>query len=205
MFHYLFPPLTIGLSGLLVSLEWKFLRTQDRQSETAAKFWTKLYAAVYAMSVATGITMEFQFGTDWVTYSRYVDDIFGDAPFPDLIHSSLNPRLESDRLQRRLLSQDAPHHVGLRHPWDAVRVGVHGGDLQGLPGESSTREVQLLMAGPWGAYEEETARLPVNDERLSLTISWEMVGTAGFEPATSWSRTKRASQTALRPVPERRE
>ena len=83
--------LTIDLSGLLVSLEWKFLRTQDRQSETAAKFWTKLYAAVYAMSVATGITMEFQFGTDWVTYSRYVDDIFGDAPFPDLIHSSLNP------------------------------------------------------------------------------------------------------------------
>ena len=79
MFHYIFPPLTIGLGGLLVSLEWKFLRTHDRQYEAAAKFWTKIFAINFAIGVATGITMEFQFGTNWATYSRYVGDVFGSA------------------------------------------------------------------------------------------------------------------------------
>jgi cytochrome d ubiquinol oxidase subunit I len=79
MFHYLFPPLTIGLGGLLVSLEWKYLRTRDRQYEAAAKFWTKIFALNFALGVATGIVMEFQFGTNWATYSRYVGDVFGSA------------------------------------------------------------------------------------------------------------------------------
>jgi cytochrome d ubiquinol oxidase subunit I len=79
MFHYIFPPLTIGLGGLLVALEWKYLRTGDRQFEVAAKFWTKIFAIIFAVGVATGITMEFQFGTNWATYSRYVGDIFGSA------------------------------------------------------------------------------------------------------------------------------
>ena len=79
MFHYLFPPLTIGLGGLLVSLEWQYLRTGDRQYEEAAKFWTKIFAINFAVGVATGIVMEFQFGTNWATYSRYVGDVFGSA------------------------------------------------------------------------------------------------------------------------------
>jgi len=79
MFHYLFPPLTIGLGGLMVSLEWSYLRTRDRLYEEAAKFWTKIFAVNFAMGVATGIVMEFQFGTNWATYSRYVGDVFGSA------------------------------------------------------------------------------------------------------------------------------
>ncbi len=79
MFHYLFPPLTIGLGGLLVSLEWSYLRTGDRQYEEAAKFWTKIFAINFAVGVATGIVMEFQFGTNWATYSRFVGDVFGSA------------------------------------------------------------------------------------------------------------------------------
>jgi cytochrome bd ubiquinol oxidase subunit I len=79
MFHYLFPPLTIGLGGLLVSLEATFLKTGDRQYEEAAKFWTKIFAVNFAMGVATGIVMEFQFGTNWATYSRFVGDVFGSA------------------------------------------------------------------------------------------------------------------------------
>jgi len=79
MFHYIFPPLSIGLGGLLVSLEWQFLRTRDPQFEIAAKFWTKIFAIIFAIGVATGITMEFQFGTNWATYSRYVGDVFGSA------------------------------------------------------------------------------------------------------------------------------
>ena len=79
MFHYLFPPLSIGLGGLLVCMEAMYLRTRDGQYEAMTKFWTKIFAVNFAMGVATGITMEFQFGTNWATYSRYVGDVFGSA------------------------------------------------------------------------------------------------------------------------------
>jgi cytochrome d ubiquinol oxidase subunit I len=79
MFHYLFPPLTIGLSMIMVYLEGQYLRTKDPEYEAAAKFWTKIFAVNFAMGVATGIVMEFQFGTNWSAYSRFVGDVFGSA------------------------------------------------------------------------------------------------------------------------------
>lgn len=79
MFHYLFPPLTIGMGGLIVSMEALFLKSGDRQYEQAAKFWTKIFAVNFAMGVATGIVMEFEFGTNWSSYSRFVGDVFGSA------------------------------------------------------------------------------------------------------------------------------
>src|SRR5512133_1018934 len=79
MFHYIFPPLTIGLGGLMVSLEAMYLKTGDLEYETAAKFWTKIFAVNFAMGVATGVVMEFQFGTNWGIYSRFVGDVFGSA------------------------------------------------------------------------------------------------------------------------------
>ncbi len=79
MFHYLFPPLAIGIGAFLVFLEARYLRTKDRQYETAAKFWTKIFALNFALGVASGIVMEFQFGTNWAVYSRYVGDVFGSA------------------------------------------------------------------------------------------------------------------------------
>jgi cytochrome d ubiquinol oxidase subunit I len=79
MFHYLFPPLTIGMGVVLVYLEGMYLRTREPIYETAAKFWTSLYAVTFAMGVATGIVMEFQFGTNWAVYSRFVGDVFGSA------------------------------------------------------------------------------------------------------------------------------
>jgi cytochrome d ubiquinol oxidase subunit I len=79
MFHYLFPPLTIGMGVVLVYLEGMYLRTKEPIYETAAKFWTTLFAVSFAMGVATGIVMEFQFGTNWAPYSRFVGDVFGSA------------------------------------------------------------------------------------------------------------------------------
>lgn len=78
-FHYIFPPLTIGLGVVLVWLEGWFLKTKDPIYETAARFWTKVFALNFAIGVATGIVMEFQFGTNWATYSRFVGDVFGSA------------------------------------------------------------------------------------------------------------------------------
>jgi cytochrome d ubiquinol oxidase subunit I len=79
MFHYLFPPLSIGLGALLVLLEGIYLRTGDKHYEAAARFFTRLFAANFAMGVATGIVMEFEFGTNWARYSRFVGDVFGSA------------------------------------------------------------------------------------------------------------------------------
>src|SRR6516165_7442323 len=79
MFHYLFPPLTIGMGVVLVYLEAMYLSTREPIYETAARFWTSLYAVSFAVGVATGIVMEFQFGTNWAAYSRFVGDVFGSA------------------------------------------------------------------------------------------------------------------------------
>ncbi len=78
-FHYLFPPLTIGLGLLMVIMEGMFLKTGNYLYESMAKFWTKIFGLIFAIGVASGIVMEFQFGTNWATYSRHVGDIFGAA------------------------------------------------------------------------------------------------------------------------------
>ena len=79
MFHYLFPPLTIGMGMVRVYLGAQFLRTKDPVYRQAQKFWTRIFALNFAIGVATGIVMEFEFGTNWATYSRYVGDVFGSA------------------------------------------------------------------------------------------------------------------------------
>jgi cytochrome d ubiquinol oxidase subunit I len=79
MFHYLFPPLAIGVGAFLVFLEARYLKTKDPQFDAAAKFWTKIFALNFVLGVSSGIVMEFQFGTNWAAYSRYVGDVFGSA------------------------------------------------------------------------------------------------------------------------------
>lgn len=79
MFHYIFPVLSIGLGLIMVIIEGRYLRTHKLADLQMAQFWTKIFALTFAMGVATGIVMEFEFGTNWATYSRYVGDIFGSA------------------------------------------------------------------------------------------------------------------------------
>jgi cytochrome bd ubiquinol oxidase subunit I len=79
MFHYIYPPLSIGLGLILVLIEGLYLKTKDPIFLQMAKFWTKVFALTFAMGVATGIVMEFEFGTNWSVYSRYVGDVFGSA------------------------------------------------------------------------------------------------------------------------------
>jgi cytochrome d ubiquinol oxidase subunit I len=78
-FHYIFPPLTIGLGLVLVMMEGMWLRTRDPRYHNMARFWTKIFGLIFGLGVATGIVMEFEFGTNWATYSRFVGDIFGSA------------------------------------------------------------------------------------------------------------------------------
>jgi cytochrome d ubiquinol oxidase subunit I len=78
-FHYLYPPLSIGLGLLLVIVEGLWLATKKPLYHQMARFWTKVFALTFSIGVATGLVMEFEFGTNWATYSRYVGDVFGSA------------------------------------------------------------------------------------------------------------------------------
>ena len=78
-FHYIYPPLSIGLGLVLVIMEGLYLKTGNRIYEQAVRFWIRIFALIFGIGVATGIIMEFEFGTNWATYSKYVGDIFGSA------------------------------------------------------------------------------------------------------------------------------
>ncbi len=78
-FHYIYPPLSIGLGLLLVIFEGMYLKTGNQLYEQITRFWIKIFALIFGIGVATGIIMEFEFGTNWATYSKYVGDIFGSA------------------------------------------------------------------------------------------------------------------------------
>jgi cytochrome bd ubiquinol oxidase subunit I len=77
MFHFLFVPFTLGLSVLVAYMETKYVQTGDETYLSMTKFWGKLFLINFALGIVTGITLEFQFGTNWSRYSAYVGDIFG--------------------------------------------------------------------------------------------------------------------------------
>lgn len=76
-FHFLFVPLTLGLSMLVAIMETMYVRSGDEDYKRMTKFWGKLFLINFAVGIVTGLTLEFQFGTNWSRYSAYVGDIFG--------------------------------------------------------------------------------------------------------------------------------
>lgn len=78
-FHYIYPPMSIGLGVILVIMEGSYLKTGNRLYEQMTKFWIKVFSLTFAIGVGSGIVMEFEFGTNWSTYARYVGDVFGSA------------------------------------------------------------------------------------------------------------------------------
>jgi cytochrome d ubiquinol oxidase subunit I len=77
LYHFLFVPLTIGMTWMLVIMESVYVMTGKPIYKDMTRFWGKLFGINFALGVTTGITMEFQFGTNWAYYSHYVGDIFG--------------------------------------------------------------------------------------------------------------------------------
>lgn len=78
-FHYIYPPLSIGIGLIMVIMEGLYLKTGNKEYEVLTRFWLKIFAITFGIGVATGIIMEFEFGTNWAVYSKYVGDIFGSA------------------------------------------------------------------------------------------------------------------------------
>jgi len=78
-FHYLYPPLSIGLSLMIVIMEGVYLKTKDPRYRKMTIFWMKIFALSFALGVATGLVQLFAFGNNWARYSRFVGDVFGSA------------------------------------------------------------------------------------------------------------------------------
>src|SRR6185436_8599447 len=76
-FHFIYPPLSMGLGLMLVVMGVKYLRTRDLKWRQLAVFWTQVYGLIFAMGVATGVVQEFEFGMNWANYSRFVGNVFG--------------------------------------------------------------------------------------------------------------------------------
>lgn len=76
-FHYIYPPLSIGLGLMLVMFEGMYLKTKKKLYKDITKFWVKIFALTFALGVATGLVQLFGFGTNWARYSRFVGDVFG--------------------------------------------------------------------------------------------------------------------------------
>ncbi|NGX26337.1 MAG: Cytochrome bd ubiquinol oxidase subunit 1 [Chlamydiae bacterium] len=78
-FHYIYPPLSIGIGLYLVMIEGMYLKTKNPIYLQMTKFWVKIFALTFALGVATGLVQVFGFGTNWANYSRFVGDVFGSA------------------------------------------------------------------------------------------------------------------------------
>lgn len=77
MYHFLLVPVSIGLGLIVAIYETRYYKSGKEEDAAASRFWIKIFTATFALGVATGITMEFSFGTNWADYSRFVGDIFG--------------------------------------------------------------------------------------------------------------------------------
>ncbi|TYB49443.1 cytochrome ubiquinol oxidase subunit I [Actinomadura chibensis] len=166
VYHFLFVPLTIGLSALVAILETAWVRTGRPRYMRAARFWGKLFLINFAMGIVTGIVQEFQFGMNWSDYSRFVGDIFG-APLA--IEGLLAFFVESTFLGLWIFGRDRlPKSVHLACIWI-----VHVGTLLSA--------YFILAANSWMQHpvgyrvDQETGRAVLTDFWAVLTNSTQLV------------------------------
>lgn len=161
-FHFIFPPISIGLAWLLVVVETRGWRSGDEAYTRLGKFFGKLLALTFAVGVATGVVMEFQFGTNWAEYSKYVGDIFGAPLAAEGIFAFF---LESGFLGLYLFGRDrVPRGV---HWFSALMVAVG----------STISAFWILVANSW---QQTPAGFVVRNGRAELTSFAEAV----FNPST---------------------
>jgi cytochrome d ubiquinol oxidase subunit I len=159
LYHFLFVPLTLGLSFLLAIMESAYVMTGREIWRDVTRFWGKLFGINFAMGVATGITMEFQFGTNWAYYSHYVGDIFG-APLA--IEGLMAFFLESTFVGLFFFGWDRLPKLGhLAVTW-LVAIG------------SNLSALWILIANGWMQY-PTGAVFNSDTMRMELTSFWDLV------------------------------
>src|SRR6185503_19506342 len=154
LYHFLFVPLTLGLSWILVIMESVYVMTGRTIYKDMTQFWGKLFGINFAMGVTTGITMEFQFGTNWAYYSHYVGDVFG---VPLAIEGLMAFFLEASFVGLFFFGWDRLSPLGhLITTW-AVAIG------------SNLSALWILIANGWmqhpvgAAFNPQTMRMEITD------------------------------------------
>ncbi len=161
-FHFLFPPVTIGLAWLIVIIETIGWKKKDAVYVSLGKFFGRLLALIFAVGVATGIVMEFQFGTNWSEYSKFVGDIFGAPLAAEGIFAFF---LESTFLGLFIFGRDR------------VSKGVHWFSALMVAVGSTISAFWILVANSW---QQTPAGFVIQNGRAELTSFWEAV----FNPST---------------------
>lgn len=160
-FHYIYPQLSIGLGVIMVIMEGMYLKTKDKFYENMTKFWSKIFALIFALGVVTGIVMEFEFGTNWASYSRFVGDVFGSALAAEGIFTFF---LESGFL------------AVLVFGWDKVNPKLHFFSTLMVSLGSMFSAVWIIVANSWM---QTPAGFKIIGEgsnaRAVITDFWEMV------------------------------
>ncbi len=160
-FHYIYPPLSIGLGLVLVMMEGMYLRTGNPIYHQLTRFWVRIFGLIFAFGVGSGIVMEFQFGTNWAAYSRYVGDIFGSPLAAEGIFAFF---LESGFLALLLFG------------WDRISKGMHFFATCMVALGAHFSAIWIIVANSWmqtpaGFHIVET---PVGP-RAEITSFWEAV------------------------------
>lgn len=165
-FHYIYPPLSIGIGLIMVLMEGLYLKTGNKEYEILTRFWIKIFALTFGIGVATGIIMEFEFGTNWAVYSRFVGDIFGSALAAEGLFAF---GLESTFLGVLLFG------------WNRVKPWVHFVSTLGVFLGSMFSAVWIVVANSW---QQTPAGFHIVGEglmtRAEVTDFWAMV----FNPSS---------------------
>ncbi len=156
-FHFIFVPLTLGLSILIAYMETKYLRTGDKDYLRMAKFWGRLFIINFALGVVTGITMEFQFGMNWAEYSRYVGDIFGS---PLAIEATVAFFLESTFLGVWIFG------------WNRISPKMHALSIWLVALATNLSALWILIANGWM---QNPVGYVINNGRAEMVDFWAVV------------------------------
>ena len=106
-FHILFPMITIALAWVLLFFKLRYNATGDDKWMNAYRLWVKVFALSFAMGVVSGITMSFQFGTNWAYYSHYVGDVFG-APLAIVVRQQISDGRSGSSIASRISRNGRP-------------------------------------------------------------------------------------------------
>lgn len=161
-FHFLFPPLSIGLAWMLVIIEGLGLKRKDPVYQTIGQFFGKVLGLIFAVGVATGIVMEFQFGTNWSEYSKFVGDIFGAPLAAEGVFAFF---LESTFLGLYIFGRSR------------VSKGVHWFSILMVAVGATISAFWIIVANSW---QQTPAGFVVQNGRAELTDFWAAV----FNPST---------------------
>ncbi len=161
-FHFLYPPISIGLAWLIVYIGWRYLRTGQAVYDEMSRFWVRILALIFAVGVASGIAMEFQFGTNWSTYSRFVGDIFGSPLAAEGVFAFF---LESTFIGVLILGRN---RVSKGFYWFSALMVAIGSTLSAF---------WIIVANSW---QQTPTAYTVLDGRAVLTNFWAAV----FNPST---------------------